>query len=549
MKWNTLSEAGAVLVRQLAESSNARFGRNKRVTKLLHSLGALGEPSGILVILGYFVDDDPGVAQKAASVAADLSRRMPPELLPALDERIRADGYGGYGGWLDNRWWRLTRDALNRISTDPSFHSVLGLATCHGSGFVREAAVVRLDREVSSGAEIPFLLLRLNDWVLPVRRAAEQAIERRLTPFFREAYVHNLALVARLRNQTRAGDSPALGQIEGLLSADLIALVREALASTHRTTLLFGVSLALENLSRVDPHEGEAVLELILATTDPGVRLQATCWLTLATSADKWQSLFLPRLLRDRVVAVRRVALGWCAACQPATHLADLHEALLDLSGKVRSIPQFHLPKLIAMDVRSFYLESLRLREPRTLEATLGGLGETGTLEDAELVLPFIDAAKPRIRKVALKALSRLALERHLETFIIALQADSPGVSRLARVTLEGYASAIGPSRLASISAGASHPHVRLQALLLIEQLPRWQKLPMLIEFSAQADGDFGRLASSFLEKWVANFNRFHQFQPTGAEKLQFRAALAAHLGKLERRIGSELSSIEKVFR
>lgn len=425
---------------------------------------------------------------------------------------------------------------------------MLGLAACHGSAYVRQAAVTRLDREITSGAEIPFLLLRLNDWVTAVRHAAEQAIERRITDSHRAAYLQNLALVARLRSRLRASESPALARIEALLRADTAALVRGTLASEGRVARRFGLSLALEALSGTDADTRDAVLERVIESNDPAARLQATCWLTKPTTSSGLQRQFLPRLLDDRFVAVRRVALGWCAAREPRSHLATLYTALLDQSCMIRSIAQFHLPNLEQIDLRSFYREAVCQREPRVLKAALGGLGETGRASDAELVVPLVDAPEPKIRKAALGALAKLALETHIEIFVDALQAGSPGVSRQARIALDRHASIVGADRLAAIFTETPFPHVRRQTLSLINRLSKWQKLPLLIEIFGDSEDSTRKTAENFLRSWLWNFNRTHHIQPTKPELARLLTAMDVHGSQLERRLQSELRAIAQTF-
>ncbi|MEO8351707.1 MAG: HEAT repeat domain-containing protein [Chthoniobacteraceae bacterium] len=541
MKWNTLSEAGLALVRQLGDESNAWLGRSGKMTSSLRALGALSEPAAIPAIVDYLLDDDLAVAQETAAVVAALFTRIPPELLPTLDERIRADSY-----WAcpTDRWRKLAAGAIDRLRKGPTHALVLGLASCHGSGYVRQSAITRLDREITSGLEIPFLLLRLNDWVSSVRHVAEQSIERRLTDSHRAAYLQNLALVARLRSRLRASKSPTLARIEALLRADTAALVRGALASEGRVARRFGLSLALDALCGTDAYDRGAALEQVIGSNDPAVRLQATCWLTQPTAPLDLQHQILPRLLDDRFVAVRRVALGWCAAREPQLHLLRLREALLDESCTIRSIAQFHLPKLEPIDLRDFYRTAVRQRDPRSLNAALGGLGETGRTDDAELVVPSVDAPEPKIRKAALGALAKLALEAHVEIFIGALQAGSPGVSRQARLALNRHAQSVGADRLAAIFADSPHPHVRRQALSLINRLPKWQKLPLLIEIYGGSEDSAQRTAESFLRSWLWTYNRTHQVQPTKPEIARLRLAIATHGSKFERRLGVEFHAI-----
>lgn len=543
MKWHTLSEAGGSLIQQLAEDSRRWLGRRRKMVRSLKELGCLGEPAAISATSYYIYDDDLVVAKEAAVGVDALIARASPELLPALDHRMRAESYYGF---QSSRWRTAAIDLIKRFRASPTYASVLAVASCHASGFVRQAAVDKLDREITSGAEIPFLLLRLDDWVSTVRQAAEQALARRLTDANRQAYLKVLPMIAQLRSRLRAGVSPVLARIEDLLRGDLKALVNGALASESHRARRFGLSLALEVLNRGAADAQDEVLERIIHSNDPAPRHQLACWLAAATTIPDLQRQLLPRLLGDRSVAVRRVALAWCATRDPSSHLAILRAALLDQSGLIRSIAQFHLPKLAAIDLRTFYRDAVCQSDRRHLRAALGGLGETGGPTDAELVVPLLDAPEPSIRRAALGALAKLALEPHFEIFVQALQSSSPGMSRQARIALERHAPLIGADRLASIFAETSYRHVRRQTLCLINRLSKWEKLPLLIEIFGGAEISTREAAENFLQSWLWNYNRTHNIQPTQAEIARLRRAMDAEGLKLEGRLGMELGAIAK---
>ena len=75
--------------------------------------------------------------------------------------------------------------------------SALRSASLDANGFVREDAVKRLAK-VATGEELPYLLLRLNDWVPQVRDAAREAVLARITPEYAPHFVTYLATFARL---------------------------------------------------------------------------------------------------------------------------------------------------------------------------------------------------------------------------------------------------------------------------------------------------------------------------------------------------------------
>lgn len=165
------------------------------------------------------------------------------------------------------------------------------------------------------------------------------------------------------------------------------------------------------------------------------------------------------------------------------------------------------------------------------------------------MVVALAENSTIGIRKVALTALARLALDDHLETFLIALQDASPGVSRQACSALSSQARTIGADRLAAIFTGTTYPHVSIQTLLLINQLSKWQKLPLLIEIFGQHDDRLRATAENFLRSWLAGFNVTHFLQPTKSETARFRAAIDTYGAKLERQLGNELRAIAESIR
>jgi HEAT repeat protein len=297
-------------------------------------------------------------------------------------------------------------------------------------------------------------------------------------------------------------------------------------------------------LNGVALESGNPLLERVLGAQDPAVRLQMARWLTLPSRDPDCQRQLLGRLLDDPSVAVRRIALGWCATRQPNNHLPSVRAALLDQSSIIRSIAQFLIPKLEQIDLRRFYREAVCHAERQHLKAALGGLGEIGQPGDADLVVTFIDAPEAKIRKAALGALANLALEAHFEVFINALQSESPGISRRARMALDRHASHIGSERLEMIFAETPHSHVRRQTLSLINGLPKWQKLPILIEIFGSAEPSTRKIAENFLRSWLWTYNKTHHVQPTKPEVARLRQAVAAEGSKFEGRLGTDLRAL-----
>ncbi|MEZ4311721.1 MAG: hypothetical protein R3F14_27130 [Polyangiaceae bacterium] len=122
--------------------------------------------------------------------------------------------------WLDRRRWPVSswtteraslRDQLMRAELQPpdispldTFYVVAALTTMHPDGHLRERAVRLLDTR-TDGREVPYLLLRVNDWVPQVRTVALLALHQRITQEYTQYFIDSLP---RRRSPRRSSRPP-----------------------------------------------------------------------------------------------------------------------------------------------------------------------------------------------------------------------------------------------------------------------------------------------------------------------------------------------------
>jgi hypothetical protein len=176
---------------------NRLFGSTEKQVELLRDIGHSGEAAAIPEIAWILVDFSGPVSRAAAEVVHRLIETLTPLDLAALDQRIRE--VGSYDREVDRRWRTLRPTDLSGFASSEFAVSLLGLASFHSSGYVREAAVEHLAGQ-NSGHELPFLLIRLNDWVVPVRDVAAHAVNARIRPEYAQHFLRNLRLVLRLQS-------------------------------------------------------------------------------------------------------------------------------------------------------------------------------------------------------------------------------------------------------------------------------------------------------------------------------------------------------------
>lgn len=400
-------------------------------------------------LLNTLVDLDPAVAGRAREAGRMLLLNTPPRELPHLEQdiRIHIRDWSAYPGSAPA--FPVSAAALSRISLETGGVYVVRLASFHHNGYVREEAVRLLDLE-TSGGELPFLLLRVNDWVAQVRTRAQAAVEKRINERNAWLFLHSYYLVQNLVAQKR-NDLGALHQrIVMLLRSDAARPAREAaLVDADRLVRRAAFVLSTE----AEEHDEAALRTVILrglSSSDLWVRVLAA-----RTARTKLYGLALREVLGqargDRSIPVRREALLGFVDEHP-----ELRDSLLDASFSLREMVRFYLRKKANLDFAAVYRDELaRLgkEDPRPgllveLSIAIAGLGETGSASDADDVELFTIDARPRVRRAAIAALGRLDAEGRIATLGAALADDNAGVARAALFALGPRLSLVGEEGL-----------------------------------------------------------------------------------------------------
>ncbi|MDQ7909428.1 hypothetical protein RB614_33385 [Phytohabitans sp. ZYX-F-186] len=282
-----------------------------------------------------------------------------------------------------------------------SAEAVAALATFDRSGYLREAGVRWLAGRAGPFA-LPYLLLRLNDPVDPVRRRAVAAVRARLTAGSATALVPLLPLVEGLGARRRAGPvARAIGEL--LVAGDPAG--RAALWTGARGGDPAVAAACLRLLATVEPA---AAAEHAVRTGDPPLRLWAAAVAT-APSLDPAARHHLLALLESDTNPRIRWRVLRARARRPDGE-PYLRRALLDPDARVRYLARAGLRALGHTGSADLYRRTLAGAggTPATTVGALAGLADMGTREDAGRVVRFLEHPNARVRGEAWRALAAL---------------------------------------------------------------------------------------------------------------------------------------------
>lgn len=461
----------------------------------IENIANSGEIAAILPLLPQIVDSSQQIARAAGEAVARLVAKCSPEDLTELDASVRWQT-----DWnLGNEWLRLPpKKVANLPRPNQAQGTVLGLVSFHANGHVREAAVRLLDG-LEDGSEIPFLLLRLNDWAEPVQRSARLAIQRRLHTSSVERFANHLYLVFRLLEQRRS-DHTSFVQ----------AVVLELTRAEHESLLLQCVNMdnryvrrtAFRLAADTPGHHLAGLIAAGLRANDPVIRLWAVRKTPLVFESDDLaQQLRLTE--SDRFMAVRRETLRVRVNHLPDAAHQMLVFALLDRSLGVREEARFHLRQQGENDIATYYRQAIL--EHRHIAAAIAGLGETGTDADAALALPFLGASESRLRRAAVRTVGRLSPKPYRDALLQRISDDSPRVAFESAKALANGTITDAADQLWAVFRSDPRTHVKLAVLHLLNQLAAWHKVPYLILAATESNKRIATRAAGCI---TAMYNR-----------------------------------------
>ena len=507
---------------------NRLFGDNERLSAM-EALAASGDVAAVPHLAPFLGRRTGDAVAAATAIDALLSGATDDELL-LLDQAIRHDR----DVWYGTSWFGLQPQDL---SPPGSLKDLVALqvASFHWNGFVREQAVAGL-AHATDGRELPFLLLRLNDWVPQVRAAAREAIEARLTPSRAVRFLRHVRLVTRLLSAGRVNHHDLLVALARLLVST------PAARSTISQMLTEATDRERRHLFRLATLSEDNIDALVLAalhSRDPFLQTIAVRRLPeVLTDSDLRAAL--DQAARGQASPVRREAILLLATRFPQESVSVLSAAVLDRSPAVRDLARFYLSKTGVHDFPSLYRGELTSQvSPTRLSAALDGLAEVGGPDDAAVAASFLDDASARVRRAAVRAIGRLDPEPHLPMLLRALGDPVRSVSAAARTALRPHASQVGMTSLWVQFESAPSPHTRRNAFELLAALPKWESVQALLRV-VSGRSDFNELATDYLARWNARYN-LSATMPSRDRLHAASAALDAAANRLPPRLAAEL--------
>ncbi len=516
----------AKLETSLRESKPRLFGGRKDcdvalAKSILSEIEKVGDWSSIPNLFQFVLQSDIEIADSAGRCIDSLLKNIRPLQLPQLEERL---GSGWYINERMNSLHELKSFDDNKYISTNSCLAVTAVLSFHKNGFIREPAVKHLSA-CTTGAELPYLLMRLADWVPQVRGVAEHAVEQRIKSDYLHHFVNNIALLDRLKLKQRYhGLAKRTALIEHITSCLLQPTNRQIFLDglrhkdiqVRRTCLTFA-----RNTSFVDLGD---IVDLGVRDKDKTNRQIA---IEISKRLPYLERLkLLNQLLSDPSALIRLESLRFL--CNEHTDLStsQVMTALLDRSAAVRLFARWKLKDLDSkIDFRQFYMEKIATsKNASEIAAAASGLEETGAPADVEKLIPLMLHPSVSVQKSAIRTLAKLDAKSYSDLFIQKLQSEASGISRAAADALVSLMHVVSVDELWTIFTTTSFMHVKRNLLRLIDHTSQWDRVGYFLLVASSDDSQIRNFAMDKLQSWYREFKTTYAYTKPTAKQMQLLA-------------------------
>lgn len=388
-----------------------------------------------------------------------------------LDERSRS--YSEYyWNWQDKVGWksdRLKREEMAYL-TDKQYVATLCVGTFHSDGYCRQVCVESLKEWENS---LPYLVLRLNDWVAPVRDSAYKSAMYRISVCEIAELFSALPMLDKVKHSGR-WERPQVEEIEQAMKQQMRVKFSDC---RFWEIPRYEVSVKNSIYRFVNQNEILDLLQLeqlmTLEKSSFGKRMLVQ---TILRQQDCDETRIC-RYLQDKSSVTRYHAMEHYYG-QRKDAWDGLEGMLLDKTRRVRDNAAFILRKHRAFDVLGYYIEQL---DKGNDKIALLGIGENGTEKELNIVAPYLNDANLFVRRTALIAYGMLAKEQGEGVYWAFLKNPDQLFYIQAYHLIVKYDIRYGAKVIYEEYMECREKPVANYLLRLLTREPSWKRLPYLL--------------------------------------------------------------------
>jgi HEAT repeat protein len=280
---------------------------------------------------------------------------------------------------------------LYRVDFDEKIYlQLLGIASLNSSGYVREKAVREIARLKNTNG-LKFILYRLSDWVLPVRKAATEAINSFLDTAYIDQLLKELSTIDWLLNIKRVDLTETHSRIiQFILNQDFSE-------EFYNKIIRLDDKIRLRYYKNFFKHKKPSKEQIKNIVKDKNFLIRLEVLKHLTAFDTTFQKELIGVFLQDQSARIRVNALYATKPYNPGFD-KQINILLSDESASVRELCR-HLLKTKSVDFSEIYRQ--RIKKGELLSGSLIGLSEVGTIDDLPIFEQYVSSKKANLLSAA----------------------------------------------------------------------------------------------------------------------------------------------------
>jgi len=429
----------------------------------------------------FVFSDEKQLQMEAAAIDEDILSKISVKDLIWLSENFRSWQWELDFYVSNMAHWDIdfSRENFGHLS-DGQYEALLKFGTFISNGYSRQQCMELL---VHVEGALPFVILRMNDWVAPIREKAFELARQRMKECSVKELLFVLPIIEKLTYSSRR-DADRLHalkeQMEHVMEKRLRLTINEELDAICRYEI--SVRNAIYRFVNQNQVLAREQMERLLVTEKTGYGKQLLVlgiFQHYGCDGEK-----IEKYLASKSSVVRYHALLYRYEKEKDAW-TGLETMLLDTSKRIRENAAYILVKRKSMNVTAYYLQELKRHVSKTV---LLGIGENGTKQEIGAILPFLENPNEQICKAALIAYGNLAEESGEAVYWRLLSGSSPVLARQAYRLIRKY-------QISYSALSLYHGFVQKRGsvsgecfLKLLLCAPSWQRLPYLLMLYCDAE-------------------------------------------------------------
>ena len=396
---------------------------------------------------------------------------------------------------------------------------LLGVASLNRDGRIRQAAIEAIE-QLDHPRALPYILLRLSDWVPQVRRAAELVLDKMLRAGMAPEFMKYCFLIKHLEKIQRVDLSHIRQRMHNFLcSQDGRTDLEAGLTANEPQVRIFCYEVLADEL-----NDRPDLIEKAIDDSDPRIGHWIARFILDNPAADTEKRL--EKLLHSRCARIQTEVIRTMTHQMQQNLSAALLELIFANAPSVRKAARFVLRRQGQADFAATYRQKISQADNEGVRpGWIAGLGETGAPSDYDQAAKFLQHRRVKVRAAAFTAMACLDRKRAIP---VALEYLNDPNRKIRSVAIAALTAERTPDiiKQTAIVMQTGTPSGQTAAFTVLASQGGWEVLPHAMEALLQGNESLTQQAWQCILGWRNRYFSLGWIQPTGKTLTQIERQL-----------------------